>query len=99
MSLSATPLRYRLIGFQILCVSILLSACYHPPVVLDASFPQEEVVELPLMLPSDRNDTLYGGLHNRFAVLSFYAQQNFHPVWTGNEALADSLVTLLRNAR
>ena len=98
MSHSATPLRYQLTSLQILCASILLSACYHPP-VLDAGFPQQEIVELPLILPATGDDTLYGGLHNRSAVLAFYAERNFRPVWTDQEPLADTLLNLLGNAR
>ncbi|MDQ2656148.1 MAG: hypothetical protein M3Y60_01915, partial [Bacteroidota bacterium] len=70
--------------------------------ILDGSFEQEEVTVLPLVLPAE-DDSLYNGLKNRDAVLAFYRVTRYNSAWTDHlqqpSALADSLVSLIRNIR
>lgn len=73
-----------------------LWAC-SPRVVPDAWFPQEEVADIPLILPSDSLHPWYGEVSP--AVYEFYKRRSFQPVWIDHEPAIDSLENFIANIR
>lgn len=81
-------------------VGLLLAGCRQGGIP-DITFVQDEVPELPLILP-DSADSVYVGLRNSNSVLAFYRGQRQRPAWVDNErtrALGDSLVGFIAQIR
>ena len=87
-------------AFGIILISGVLMCC-QKTLMLDASFAQEDIEHLPMILPASP-DSIYQDLKNRDAVLAFYRLTNQNAVWVGNEqnsAVADSLIEFIRKIR
>ncbi len=87
-------------AFGIFLISGVLVCC-QKTLVLDASFAQDEVEHLPMILPP-ATDSVYRDLRNPEEVLAFYRLTNQNAVWVEHEqnsVFADSLIAFIRNIR
>lgn len=80
----------------VIVVAALLSGCRHT-VLPDASFPQDDVVDLPLLLPSDSTHEWYRDVHP--GTFAFYRSRGFQPIWVDYTAVADSLTRFIGEVR